>query len=59
MWEWTWRKGNPPLLFARMKADTATMENSMEISLKTRNNKIKLKKIIIKLTNHKKNKNQE
>ena len=31
-----WRKGNP-ILFVRMKADTATMENSMEISFKTGN----------------------
>ena len=30
-------KRNPPILFARMKADTATMENSMEISFKTGN----------------------
>ena len=35
MLEWMWRKGNPPILFVRMKTDTATMENSVEMSLKT------------------------
>ena len=33
--EWMWRKGNPPILFVRMKTDTATMKNSVEMSLKT------------------------
>ena len=32
-----WRKGNPLILFVRMKINTATMENSLEISLKTGN----------------------
>ena len=32
-----WRKGNPPALLVGMYIDTATMENSMEIPLKTRN----------------------
>ena len=37
MWEWTWRTGNSPILFVRMKINRASMENSMEISLKTGN----------------------
>ena len=32
-----WRKGNPPALLVRRQIDTATMENSMKIPLKTRN----------------------
>ena len=32
-----WRKGNPLALLAGMQIDTTTMENNMEISLKTRN----------------------
>ena len=32
MLEWTWRKWNPLILFVRMKINTATMENNMEIS---------------------------
>jgi len=31
MWDWVWRKGNPPALLVGMEADTATMENSMEV----------------------------
>ena len=37
MLERMWRKGNPPALLVGMYIDTATMENSMEIPLKTRN----------------------
>ena len=40
MLERVWRKGNPPALLVEMQIDTATMENSMEISLKTRNKTI-------------------
>ena len=32
-----WRKGNPVALLVGMEIDTATMENSMDIPLKTRN----------------------
>ena len=32
-----WRKGNPAALLVRMQTDIASMENSMEIHLKTRN----------------------
>ena len=32
-----WRKGNPPALLVGMQIETAIMENSMEIRLKTRN----------------------
>ena len=32
-----WRKGNPAALLVGMQTDIASMENSMEIHLKTRN----------------------
>ena len=32
-----WRKGNALKLLVGMETDTTTMENSMEIALKTRN----------------------
>ena len=32
-----WRKGNPLNLLVKMKIDTATTENGMEMPLKTRN----------------------
>ena len=32
-----WRKGNSTALLVGIQIDTATMENNMEISLKTRN----------------------
>jgi len=32
-----WRKGNPVALLVGMQIDTAAMENSMDIPLKTRN----------------------
>ena len=32
-----WRKGKPLALLVGMQTDTVTMENSMEISLKTKN----------------------
>ena len=35
MLERVWRKGNPPTLLVGMYIGSATMENSMEISLKT------------------------
>ena len=35
MLERVWRKGNPLTLLVGMQTSTATMENSMEISLKT------------------------
>ena len=37
MLEKMWTKGNPLALLVAMQIDTATMEHSMEISLKTRN----------------------
>ena len=37
MLESVWRKGNTPALLVGMKIDTATMEDGMEIPLKTRN----------------------
>ena len=37
MLERVWRKGNPLTLLVGMQTSTATMENSMEISLKTGN----------------------
>ena len=37
MLETAWRKGNPLALLVGMRIDRATMENSMEIPLKTRN----------------------
>ena len=37
MLERMWRKGNPPALLVGMQIETAIMENSMEIRLKTRN----------------------
>ena len=37
MLERVWIKGNLLALLVGMQIDTATMENSMEISLKTRN----------------------
>ena len=37
MLERVWRKGNLLALLVGMSVDTATMENSMEMSLKTRN----------------------
>ena len=37
MLERVWRKGNLLALLMGMSVDTATMENSMEMSLKTRN----------------------
>ena len=37
MLEREWRKGNPLALLVGKKTDTATVENSMEIPLKTRN----------------------
>ena len=45
MLERVWRKGNPPALLVEVQIDTATRENSMEISLKTRN------KTIVELSN--------
>ena len=35
MLERVWRKGNPLTVLVEMQASTATMENSMEIPLKT------------------------
>ena len=32
-----WRKGNPHTLLVGVKTGTATMENSMEVSQKTKN----------------------
>ena len=32
-----WRKGNPLALLVGMQIDITTMENNMDISLKTRN----------------------
>ena len=32
-----WRKGNPRTLLVEMQIDAATMENSMEVPLKTKN----------------------
>ena len=37
MLERVWRKGNPPAVLVGMQIDTATIEDSMEIPLKTRN----------------------
>ena len=37
MLEQVWRKGNPPALLVGIHIDTATMENSLKIPLKTRN----------------------
>ncbi|WP_279286232.1 hypothetical protein [Paraclostridium sordellii] len=37
MLERLWRKGNPHTLLVGMQTDAATMENSMEISQKTKN----------------------
>ena len=37
MLESVWQKGNPLALLVGMQTDIVTMENSMEISLKTRN----------------------
>ena len=37
MLERVWRKGNSLALLVEMQIDTDTMENSMEIPLKTRN----------------------
>ena len=37
MLERVWRKANPIALLVGMQIDIATMENSMEITLKTRN----------------------
>ena len=37
MLERVWRKGNPLALLVGMQIDTATMENGIKISLKTRN----------------------
>ena len=37
MLERVWRKGNLLALLVGMSVDTATMENSMEMSLKSRN----------------------
>ena len=37
MLESVWRKGNPLSLLVGMSIDTATLEDGMEISLKTRN----------------------
>ena len=37
MLEMTWRKGKPLTLWVGMQIDIATMENSMEIPLKTKN----------------------
>ena len=37
MLERVWRKGNPLALLVGMSIDTATMENSMEVPLKTKN----------------------
>ena len=37
MLERMWRKGKPLALLVGMQTDTVTMENSMEISLKTKN----------------------
>ena len=37
MLERVWRKGNPPTLLVGMQTSTATMENSVEIPLKTGN----------------------
>ena len=45
MLERVWRKGNPLTLLVGMQADKTTMENRMEISLKTKN------KIIIQHSN--------
>ena len=45
MLERVWRKGNPLTLLVGMQADKTTVENRMEISLKTKN------KIIIQSSN--------
>ena len=37
MLERMWRKENPLTLLVAMQTDTSTMENSIEISLKTKN----------------------
>ena len=37
MLERVWRKGNPPAVLVGMQIDTATIEDSMEIPLKTKN----------------------
>ena len=37
MLERVWKKGNPLALLVEMQIDIATTENSMEISLKTKN----------------------
>ena len=37
MLERVWRKGNPPAVLVGMQIDTVTIEDSMEIPLKTRN----------------------
>ena len=37
MLEKVWRKGNPPALLVGMQIDTATMENSMVVPLKSKN----------------------
>ena len=37
MLERVWRKGNTLVLLVGMQIDTATMEDSMEVPLKTRN----------------------
>ena len=37
MLERVWRKGNPLALLVGMQIDTATIENSMEVPLKTKN----------------------
>ena len=37
MLERVWRKGNPLALLVGMQIDTATVEDGMEITLKTRN----------------------
>ena len=37
MLERVWRKGNPLALLVGMQIDTPTMEDDMEIPLKTRN----------------------
>ena len=42
MLERVWRKGSPLTLLVGMQTSTATMENSVEISLKKKKKKIKL-----------------
>ena len=37
MLEWVWKKGNSLALLVGMQIDTATMEDGMEIPLKTGN----------------------